>query len=279
MNITELTNGLVTDEHGIWTHAKCASISYPNDGNQQCFQLEDESFWFSHRNDCIISVLKRFPPNGTILDVGGGNGYVTRRLLDEGFEAVLLEPGAVGALNGKKNRDIPEVICSTLKDAGFPEGSLDAVGCFDVIEHVKDDRDFIAHILTLLKPEGTLYLTVPAHQWLWSQSDVTAGHFRRYDRRMIEELLVPRIEILFFTYFFRILALPIFLLRTVPSKVSFFRRAKLLSNELEHGSGNGRTIRILEHLMRNELSHINSGKSLRFGSSCLVVARKTGARV
>src|SRR5437762_8958287 len=138
MSIARLSNRLTVDEHGIWTSAKASSVSYPANGNFLCLPLEDASYWFRHRNECILAAIKRFPPAGAILDVGGGNGYVTRRLLDEGFDAALLEPGAVGALNGKTARKIPQVICSTLEAAEFSPGSLSAIGVFDVLEHIDD---------------------------------------------------------------------------------------------------------------------------------------------
>ena len=114
--------------------------------------LEDSSFWFQHRNRCIIKVIELFPPLGFIVDLGGGNGYVTRGIIDAGFDALLLEPGPEGAINGKIARKIPTVICSTFQDAGFEELSLSAIGCFDVIEHIENDQVFIKQAHQALKP-------------------------------------------------------------------------------------------------------------------------------
>ncbi len=239
MNIEELAESLTTGEHEILTSSKIKSISYPEDGNLQYFQLEDASFWFRHRNNCITSVIKQFPPTGPIIDVGGGNGYVTKRILDEGFEAVLLEPGTVGALIGKTRRKIPIVICSVLEDAGFPQASLSAVGLFDVIEHIQDDYGFIEQIHRILKPNGLLYSTVPAYQWLWSLSDVTAQHYRRYNRTMIVDLFALKFDVLFFTYFFGALTLPIFFLRTLPFRLGLSKSGEVFSPEMEHGSKGG----------------------------------------
>src|SRR5690606_3917430 len=126
-----------------WTSSESETISYPTEGHSHCFLVEDNSYWFGHRNDCIMAILKRFSPQGPLLDVGGGNGYVTQRLLQEGFEASLLEPGREGAFNAKKYRNIPEVICATLDTANFKDASLNAIGIFDVIEHIELDRVFI----------------------------------------------------------------------------------------------------------------------------------------
>ena len=39
-------------------------ISYPEEGNEGCFEVEDQSFWFQHRNDCIRELVRSFPPRG-----------------------------------------------------------------------------------------------------------------------------------------------------------------------------------------------------------------------
>jgi hypothetical protein len=39
-------------------------ISYSEEGNEACFQIEDQSFWFRHRNDCIRELVRNFPARG-----------------------------------------------------------------------------------------------------------------------------------------------------------------------------------------------------------------------
>jgi SAM-dependent methyltransferase len=269
-----LLHKLAVDKYGIWSCRKTASVSYPEEGNLQCFKLEDNSFWFRHRNDCILAAIKRFPPTGPILDVGGGNGFVTRRMIDEGFSVALLEPGPIGAFNAKKQRYIPEVLCSTLEEAGFLPSSVSAIGLFDVIEHIKDDRAFVKQIHNILKPGGILYATVPAHEWLWSLSDVSAQHFRRYNHKEIVELLDDRFEVLFITYLFGVLTLPIYFMRSIPFKLGLTRQENLLSSESEHGTSGRAMTSVLSKLLKKEVRMIASGRSITPGTSCLWVARK-----
>jgi SAM-dependent methyltransferase len=268
-----LLDNLKQDEQGIYRSEDKIPISYPSDGNQDCFLLEDNSYWFQHRNRCITSTIRNHPPAGPIIDVGGGNGYVTRGLLDAGFDAVLLEPGAEGAKNGKLQRQIPTVICSTFQSIPFEASSLDAIGCFDVIEHIEDDHGLIENFFHALKPGGLLYVTVPAHQWLWSQSDIHAQHYRRYNRAMIDKLLAGRFEVIYFSYFFSILSIPIFIFRALPFRL-FTSKGSMLSKKTEHGINKGPGARILKQFLDNENKKIQHGKSIRFGASCLIVARK-----
>jgi len=277
MNVTELTKTLTIDEYGIFRNPTVYSLAYPKDQNRRCFQVEDRSFWFRHRNDCIISVIKRFLPTGLIIDLGGGNGYVARRMLDEGFDAALLEPGLVGAFNGKTERKIPLVICSTLEDAGFPSESISAIGCFDVIEHIQDDRMFINHIQRVLEPHGLFYATVPAHEWLWSGHDIRAQHYRRYTKEMISELLEPHFDLLYCTYFFGALVLPTFIAKTLPYRLGLSKNASILPIESEHGIGGGISVGIIKGFLRREYTNVAGGMEKRLGTSCLFVARKIAA--
>jgi SAM-dependent methyltransferase len=276
MGIAETAAGLHAGHAGIWTSDRAAGLSYPEDGNACCFALEDQSYWFEHRNHCIAAVVRRFPPQGCILDVGGGNGYVTKRLLEEGFDATLLEPGAVGAWNGKVHRKLPEVICSTVADAGFRAGSVPAVGCFDVIEHMADDRAFARQLHAVLIAGGLLYATVPAHRWLWSRSDVAAEHHRRYDRTSFMALLdATGFEALYFSYFFAPLLVPMLLLRALPFRIGLGgKRGMLLSDAAEHGAAGGIAASAIKHVLRGEVASIGRGVEAKFGASALCVARK-----
>lgn len=275
MGIADQTTGLILDACGVWRSTRSSNISYPETGNLVCSQLEDSSYWFAHRNDCISAVVRRFPPRGCILDVGGGNGFVTKRLLEDGFAATLLEPGAVGARNGKELRQIPEVICATLEDAAFVRESVHAVGCFDVVEHIPDDGNFLGRLHELLTPSGMLYGTVPAHPWLWSQSDDSAQHHRRYTRDRVSKVLDEAgFEVRFFTYFFAPLILPILMFRVVPFRLGLSRGRNLLSDEAEHCTSGGLAIVAVKRWLRIEAGRIARGVESRVGASALFVAQK-----
>ncbi len=274
MDIIGLTSSLKEDEFGIFRNPAETTLSYPTDGNARCFQVEDRSIWFKHRNTCIVSMIRRFPPEGTILDVGGGNGYVTRRLLDDEMDAALLEPGPVGAYNAKVERKIPVVLCTTLENANFRPASINAIGCFDVIEHIRDDKAFIGQVKKALKTGGMFYATVPAHNWLWSGHDVRAGHYRRYAREDIRRLLNSDFELVFISHFFAPLLPPILIARRLPYLLGFSRHASPVSTHTEHGTEAGINAKILGFLLGREYKKISAGEKIRYGTSFLFAARK-----
>ncbi|MGB8167110.1 MAG: methyltransferase domain-containing protein [Chthoniobacteraceae bacterium] len=258
------------DAEGIWHATEREPVSYLEEGNAQCFELEEQSFWFAHRAACLQAVVRRFPPAGTIYDIGGGNGFVTRRLIDAGFDTVLIEPGEAGARNAAR-RGIPKVVCATLATAQFRAASLPAAGIFDVLEHIEDDGAFLGELHHALAPQGRLYVTVPAHSWLWSDDDVVAGHFRRHTiGGMTRRLHAAGFKLLYATYFFSLLPVALFALRSIPSL--FGRRS--LPRKSYGRLHQPRARSFTDRIWANELRRIENGGGISIGSSCLLVAEK-----
>lgn len=265
-------------QNGIWYAADSSRPSYPDNGHDDYFIIEENSFWFHHRNNCLLSVISRYTHGELFFDVGGGNGFVTMALENEQIPVVLVEPGKSGVENARR-RELANVVCGNLKDLGRLAGQIPSIGAFDVIEHIQDDEKFVKEIHTMLKPEGTLFVTVPAFQFLWSDEDKDAGHFRRYSRNSLTELLKNNnFEILFSTYFFSFLVLPLFFIRSLPSKTGLRKRSKARTMK-EHRQNVGFLGRILEMIWQWELGRIRNRKFIPFGTSCLIVAKKTMAPV
>ncbi len=249
-------------------------LSYPEDGNSLCFAIEDESFWFRHRNDCILEAVKRFPPQGTIVDVGGGNGFVAHALQQAGHGVVLVEPGEAGVDNALK-RGVCQAVQGTLQTARFQPGTIPAIGLFDVLEHIENDEKFLWDAHRYLADRGRLYLTVPAFQWLWSSEDEAAGHYRRYSKASITHIL-KRVgfNVLYASYFFHFLPLPTWVMRVLPDKMGRTKEAPTVeSARAEHSLG-PLASQIVRPLMHWELALIRRGYRVPFGGSCLVVAGK-----
>lgn len=272
MDPTRLSDALQRDPEGIFRARDSAQVSYPRDGHDNCLMVEDASFWFRHRNDCIAQLIRNHPFSGTLLDVGGGNGFVARRLQDEGYDVVLLEPGDPGARNARTKRGLDHVVCATIDSAAFHDGAFGAIGMFDVIEHVQNDAAFLARASKLLEERGRVYMTVPCHDWLWSQADVDAGHFRRHTVRSMQDLLSPLFDIDYISYFFAPLVLPQYLFRALPYRFGIGRNRQVLSTEAAHGTARGPVTRLVSRVLAHEAARLEAGESIRWGASCLVAA-------
>ena len=262
---------------GLWWPRTRSRVDYPDEGNAFCFQVEDHSFWFHHRNACILAVMSRYPPGGTLFDIGGGNGFVARALVHAGLPSVVVEPGPAGARNAQ-SRGLEPVICSTLDDAGFAEGSLPAAGLFDVLEHIEDHRGVLQRLATLMAPGGRVYLTVPAYDWLWSNEDVISGHHRRYTESGLSKVVQGAgFTVEFSSYLFWPLPLPILLLRALPSRLGRRPTVDLDAIRRELKPPSGPAIRGLMAVLSLERRWLARGGRVPTGGSCLLVARRNGS--
>jgi SAM-dependent methyltransferase len=268
----EFADDLVEVAEGVWASRTSRDVSYPAMGHNRTLAVEDESFWYAHRNRCVLAVVRRFPPSGPIFDVGGGNGVVAAALVAAGIDAVLVEPGDDGAANARR-RGLRPVVHSTLEDAGFRPCSLPAAGLFDVVEHMADDRGFLREVAGLVQPGGRLYITVPAHRWLWSVDDDIAGHHRRYTKRSMRRLLEDvGVRPEYLTYTFGWLAPAVFAFRTVPSRLGRRRQVTVERRQREHSLPRGRAGSVAGELLRREAELIERGRALAVGASVLAVA-------
>jgi SAM-dependent methyltransferase len=273
LDLREVAKNLVLNEDGIWSSGKSAPVSYPEDGQDRYFAIEDESFWYQHRNNCLAAAMRRFPPAGPVWDIGGGNGYVTMGLIRAGFEAVLLEPEIEGARNARK-RGLRTIVCSTVEDAGFKSHAVAAVGLFDVLEHVEDDVGFLKRLRDLLAPAGRVYVTVPAYRTLWSVQDEYVGHFRRYTVRSLWRILDENgCTVEYATHFFSYLPIPLFFAKALPSKLGLARRKTPEGTRKEHTPKSRWVNRLLAGIHALELTVIRRGRRIPVGTSILVVAK------
>lgn len=265
---------LVLVETGVWRSDRQSEISYPEPLRDVCHGLEDQSFWFAHRSRCLVEMIRRWPPAGPIVDVGGGNGAVTKALCESGFPAVLLEPSA-HAVAIARGRGVKFVVHSTFEGASFSPGCLPAIGLFDVLEHIRDDLAFVVGVRETLEPGGLLYLTVPANRWMWSPEDEAVGHYRRYSRRGLRSCLTAaKLEVVFCSYLFAPLVLPLVLGRTLPGLLGFESGLTSVRGERLHRLPRGLLGRLLARLLDAEADRLRRGSTIPFGSSCCVVARR-----
>lgn len=115
------------------------------------------------RDEGIFNYIKsHFNQEARILDVGCANGYFTNKLLNNGYHNIdlididnyLVYPEAV-ALNRLKTADL-NIDKLPYEDEGF-----DLVVAFQVLEHLENPFYFMRECKRVLKPGGTLLLSIP----------------------------------------------------------------------------------------------------------------------
>lgn len=264
-------HNLTQDQNGIWSSSGKTRISYPDSGNSFCAEIEDESFWFHHRNNVIMTIMKRLPFNDNFADIGGGNGfqvdYLSKHFPEKTF--YLIEPGYEGCINAR-TRGIENVFNISFQEFPFFDFKIGAVGLFDVLEHIEDDAGFLRQIKKTIGPGKRIYLTTPAYPWMWSANDAHAGHFRRYTLRRFRSLAAKcGLTSVYLSYFFMYLPIPSAMVRAIPYQLGFRSEWDAQRTTRQHKTG---------HWLRPLISRFNTleleilqKSRLRFGASCITV--------
>lgn len=262
-----LNIGQTIQKDRIYKSVKEIKLDYPETGYDDCLQIEDNSFWFRHRNKIIAYAIKKYSADKTFVDIGGGNGFVSLNLQNDGIDSVLIEPGFSGCINAKK-RGVENVICSGIDDDVIYDESIDSAGLFDVIEHIEDDHKILSDVFKKMSHGGVLYITVPAYSFLWSYEDDYTGHYRRYTLKTLKNVAGKAgFKIVKSTYIFSILPLPIFF-----SRVLFSKKANQKPNNKAHSKG---MLSFMSSLVwRAETTLFKWGIKIPFGSSCFMVLKK-----
>jgi 2-polyprenyl-3-methyl-5-hydroxy-6-metoxy-1,4-benzoquinol methylase len=206
------------DADGVrWLRSDGAQVSYPRGVLDTHSGDGGEGFWLDARAIAVGGLL-RDASISRIWDVGAGSGAMAKRLGSYGVEVVSVEPLPEGAR--EIGRMGAEVFCGTLQDLVLPAACLPAVGMFDVLEHLEDPSSLLDEVARLLAPGGTLVVTVPAYQWLWSAEDEALGHFRRYSAKTLRGLLVRnQFTVRSVRYCFASLVPAAALMRTLPYRL------------------------------------------------------------
>jgi len=146
-----------------------------------------KGFWARTRVRIIADQL-RSRSLTDLLDVGSGNGeLVSIPLANQGFQVRCVEPLEAGAsLTAAKGIT---TFHSTLGDAPIAGDSVAAAGLFDVIEDADNEDGILAEVFHVVSPGGLVMVSVPGHQWLFSDYDHAVGTRRRYSRKTLRQIL------------------------------------------------------------------------------------------
>ncbi len=128
-------------------------------------------------------------------EVGAGSGTFCKYLLEKAPKSLTaIEPSTemFKALQENLSK-YPNVktINSFLGDPSYLklDKKLDSLFYINVLEHVQKDHKEVAHAGKLLKDGGNLCIYVPALNWLMGKFDQKVGHYRRYNKKTLRNLI------------------------------------------------------------------------------------------
>ena len=128
-----------------------------------------------------------------VVEVGCGLGNFTGMLLDrEAVIAVDSEPDCIQRLIERyPGRDNLHAFACRAGSPAFSDLARfhpDSCVCLNALEHIRDDRQALDGMASILGPGGVVVLLVPAFPALYGPIDRNLGHYRRYSRRSIARL-------------------------------------------------------------------------------------------
>lgn len=130
-----------------------------------------------------------------ILEIGAGIGATAEALGHRVCKRwVSLEPDA----------RLCEILVQRWKGGSLPSGmdvrhgtsvgldsdeKFDTALYIDVLEHIEDDKQELSRIVENVRVGGHIVIVSPAHNYLYTDFDNKIGHYRRYNKQMLLELV------------------------------------------------------------------------------------------
>jgi len=170
---------------------------------QEMYSLERQHWWFLARREILTGLISYYLPQGQVLDVGCGTGFILEELQQSSskYDAWGVD-NSEPAIAFCQQKNLTHITQGILGHSNLVEHSFDMVMFLDVIEHLDEDEQVIKLAKDYLSANGTLLITVPAYQFLWSAHDQIHGHKRRYTKKKVTELLHNAgYEVAYISYF------------------------------------------------------------------------------
>jgi 2-polyprenyl-3-methyl-5-hydroxy-6-metoxy-1,4-benzoquinol methylase len=131
-----------------------------------------------------------------ILEVGSGDRSFTNQILKHAKQIdriISIEPSKTLFETHEKKYKFPDHVSFHRVD--LFNVTRDTFGLFDtailihVLEHIDKDREALNKVHELLLPNGKILIEVPALLFLFSVHDEMLGHYRRYNKKTLNEIV------------------------------------------------------------------------------------------
>ena len=149
-----------------------------------------------YRESLMMRALGQRLDGCRVLNAGCGAGSMTLALMDKGCHVTSLDASAAFVESlATRLRELhpdaePAVLVGDVGEMPFEDADFDVVVCGEVLEHLEDDRGAVGELARVLRPGGSLVVSVPANPWRYDWVDHWAGHRRRYTEDGLVDLML-----------------------------------------------------------------------------------------
>lgn len=142
----------------------------------------------------ILKEFKRYIGKN-VAEIGAGSGNFTNQLLLCNLENLsIYEPStnmfSILKNKCKNNNKIKLYNDSFNSSSNLYKEYFDTIVYINVLEHIEDDKSELKKAYIHLKKGGQLLIFVPALNWLYSEFDKKVGHYRRYHKKEMKNILI-----------------------------------------------------------------------------------------
>lgn len=111
----------------------------------------------------IRLIRRHLKPGGRILDAGSGDGAWVELLRTQGFASIGIDYSPDLVALSRRRYPLAEWLQGDIRATGLPEGRLDGIVSWGVIEHEEEGPGAaLREFLRVLRPGGRAIVTVPA---------------------------------------------------------------------------------------------------------------------
>ena len=145
---------------------------------------------YDFRNANLYQLILRYLKGQSLLDIGCGPGHFIYLAKQCGYHATGIEPDDSLIRLAKKlyPTDRLNIKWGSAEDLSL-EKTVDNITMIDVLEHIKQDKEILSRLSKHLSSSGRIILVVPSHPSLYGLRDHSVGHYRRYTKSQLRELL------------------------------------------------------------------------------------------
>lgn len=126
--------------------------------------------------------------SGRVLEIGTGMGYGVEVVAPAAERFITVDKSQAYSVDLPSNTEFRQM---TVPPLDFADESFDYVISFQVIEHIKRDRDFVKEVSRVLRKGGSFIVSTPNAPMSLTRNP---WHVREYRAEELRQLLAPHFE-------------------------------------------------------------------------------------